>query len=298
MYVQTRPQKGEGFVGQQVVVLPKWVVANSLRHPLLQDLLLTDIGFFPKAAGHWRERATGADQTILIYCTQGAGWCELSGQRHAVKPGDLLAIPPGVGHAYGAHEKRPWSIFWAHAAGASMKLLLDELGISLGRPLLFVGQDPQLMALFEEAIDVVEQGYTLSHLLYASRTLAHLIGLMIWHRQQKWQSDPGPRQKIAQSIIFMKRHLHQPLKVSQLGAMANLSSSHYSALFKQQTGYAPIDYFIRLRMHKAGKLLDNTDLSVKEVANILGYEDAFYFSRVFKALNDISPTEYRLLHNG
>jgi AraC-like DNA-binding protein len=45
-------------------------------------------------------------------------------------------------------------------------------------------------------------------------------------------------------------------------------------------------------------LLDNTDLSVKEVANILGYEDAFYFSRVFKALNDISPTEYRLLHNG
>src|ERR1035441_4400068 len=179
-----------------------------------------------------------------------------------------------------------------------MKLLLDEFGVSPDRPLFFLGQDPQLVALFEEVIDIVEHGCTPSHLLYASRTLAHLIGLMIWHHQQKWQGDSDPQQKMAQSIAYMKTHLNQPLTVPHLASIANLSASHYSALFKRQTGYAPIDYFIRLRMHQACQLLDNTDLSVKAVAGYLGYEDPFYFSRIFKALNDLSPTEYRMLHKG
>jgi len=291
-------EKPEGFPGQQIVVLPKWVVANALQRPLLRDLLPTDIGFFPKAAGHLRERIVGADQAIFIYCTHGAGWCELSGRKHWVKSGELLIIPPGASHTYGADEKRPWSIFWVHATGASLKLLLEEFGASVERPLHFLGQDPQLAALFDEVIDILEHGYTLPHLLYASRSLAHLLGLMVWHRQQKWQPDPEPRQNMAQSIAYMKRHLNKPLKVSNLAAMANLSSSHYSALFKRHTGYAPIDYFMRLRLHQACQLLDNTDLNVKEIAAALGYDDPFYFSRIFKALNDISPSEYRLLHKG
>lgn len=294
----TRLQKGEGFPGQQIVVLPKWVVTKALQHPLLRDLLPTDIGFFPRAGGHLRERLMGVDQAIFIYCTNGFGWCELSGVRHSVKAGDLLIVPPGLSHAYGADEKRPWSIFWVHAAGGTVKLLLEELGISSDRPVISIGQHPPLLALFEETIDILEHGCTAPHLLYASRTLAHLMGMIIWHRQQKWRGEPEPRQKVAQSIAFMKAHLDRPLMVSQLAAMVNLSSSHYSALFKQQTGYAPMDYFIRLRMHQACQLLDNTDLTIKQVAAALGYEDPFYFSRIFKSLNDTSPTDYRLMHKG
>jgi len=294
----TRAQKGEGFPGQQIVVLPKWVVTSALQQPLLRDLLPTDIGFFPRATGHLRERLGGVDQAIFIYCTNGFGWCEVGGQMHSVKPGELLVIPPGTSHAYGADEKRPWSIFWVHATGASMKLFLEELAISVERPLVYLGPHTQLLALFEEAIDILEHGYTSSHLLYASRTLAHLMGLIVWQQQQKWQGIPEPRQKVAQSIAFMKSHLNRPLKISQLAGMANLSSSHYSALFKRQTGYAPMDYFIRLRLHQACQLLDNTDLTIKQIAAALGYEDPFYFSRIFKALNDISPSEYRLLHKG
>jgi len=291
-------EKGEGFPGQRIVVLPKWVVSNALQQPLLRDLLPTDIGYFPNAIGHLREREIGVDQAIFIHCTQGAGWCEMAGQRHAVRPGELLVIPPGASHAYGADEKKPWSIFWVHATGASMKLLLAELNVSSERPTLFLGQDPQVIALFEEVIGVLEHGYAPYQLLYASRTLTHLMGLMILHRQQKAQSDSEPRHKITQSIAHMKRHLSQALRVSHLAAMVNLSSSHFSALFKRQTGYSPIDYFIRLRIHQACQLLDNTDMSVKEVAAAMGYDDPFYFSRIFKALNEISPTAYRMMHKG
>ena len=82
-----------------------------------------------------------------------------------------------------------------------------------------------------------------------AKTLEHLLGMMVWHRQQTWRGDPDPGQKISQSIAYMKQHLEQPLLVSMLAALTNLSPSHYAALFKQHTGYAPIDYFIHLRMH-------------------------------------------------
>ncbi len=291
-------QKGEGFTGQQIVVLPRSVLHNALQQPVLRELIATDAGYFPKAAGHLRQRVIGVDQAIFIYCTHGAGWCELGGRRRTIGAGELLAIPPNASHAYGADEKRPWSIYWVHAAGAGLKSLLDELGTTVEGPSFLLGLDPQLTALFEEVIDVLDHGYTSSHLLYASRTLGHLLGLMIWHRQQKWEGSPKPRQSMAQSIAYMKRHLHQRLRVADLASLANLSIPHYSALFRKHTGYSPMDYFIRLRMHQACRLLDNTDMSVKEVAATLGYDDPFYFSRLFKALNDISPSDYRQLHKG
>lgn len=102
--------------------------------------------------------------------------------------------------------------------------------------------------------------------------------------------------RIEQSIAFMKQHLNRPLQVATLAALAKVSPSHFFALFKRLTGSAPIDYFTRLRMERARRLLDATTLSVKEVAAALGYEDQFYFSRVFKAVNHLAPTEYRSLH--
>ncbi len=104
--------------------------------------------------------------------------------------------------------------------------------------------------------------------------------------------------KIEQSIAYMMQHLDEPLQVATLAAQANISESHYFALFKRQTGCAPIDCFIRLRMQHACRLLDETMLSVKEVAATLGYDDPFYFSRIFKSVNGVAPSEYRLLKNG
>lgn len=91
----------------------------------------------------------------------------------------------------------------------------------------------------------------------------------------------------------MAQHVNQPLQVAELAAQANVSPSHYFALFKRQTGRAPIDYFIRLRMQRARTLLDSTTASVKEIAVALGYNDPFYFSRVFKTVNRVAPTLYR-----
>lgn len=295
---KSRRQKGDGFPGQRIVVLPRPVLARAEQHPLLRSLLPTDVGYFPRARGHWRERTGGADQAIFIFCSQGQGWCELGGIRHVVRSGDWLVMPPHTAHAYGADAKRAWSIHWFHAQGAALGDFLRELEVTPQQPVFQSGASPQSLALFEEVLDLLEHGYTTPQLIGAAQTLAHLLAVLIREQRQPSQRQPGPAQRITQSITYMKQHLHQPLQLDALAAIANLSRSRYVELFKQQAGYAPIDYFIRLRMHRACQLLDTTDASVKEVAAQLGYEDPLYFSRLFRAVNDRTPTEYRRLHKG
>jgi transcriptional regulator GlxA family with amidase domain len=111
------------------------------------------------------------------------------------------------------------------------------------------------------------------------------------HRTENIAAEIAER--IGRSIAYMVEHLDQPLQVSTLAAQASVSPSHYFALFKRQTGTAPIDFFIRLRMNHARELLECTCSSVKEVAATMGYDDPFYFSRVFKSVHRVAPAEYR-----
>lgn len=111
----------------------------------------------------------------------------------------------------------------------------------------------------------------------------------------RFERDAGSANagRIRRTIAYMAQHLNQPLQVSTLAAQASVSTSHYFALFKRQTGSAPIDYFIRLRMNHARELLDSTRSSIKEIAAEMGYDDPFYFSRVFKSVHQVAPAEYR-----
>jgi AraC-like DNA-binding protein/uncharacterized RmlC-like cupin family protein len=288
--------KAEGFTGQRIVVLPRAVVSAALQQKLLCEVLPTDAGFYAKARGHFMERRAGVDQSILIYCLKGQGWCEIGGTRHEIRAGDLLVIPSGVPHAYGADSRRPWTIYWAHVKGENHLLLLKELGITQDKPVLWLGEESGILALFEELLEVMEHGYAASRLLYASQILTHLLGLMIWVSHRSVRGNLNPTQKVAQSIAYMKQHLDQPIAAASFVSMVNLSESHYRALFKRQTGYTPTDYFIRLRVHKACQLLDTTKLTVKEIARLTGYQDALYFSRAFKSVMELSPIQYREQH--
>lgn len=293
-----RRQKGEGFPGQRIVVLPRSVLAQAARQPLLRGLLPTDVGYFPRAKGHLRERTRGADQAIFIHCAHGAGWCELAGTRHAIRPREILVIPPGTPHAYGADAAHPWSIHWFHAQGELVGEFLRALKITSEQPLLRLSAGTQFMPLFEEVLDTVEHGYTTQQLVCAAQALGHLLAVLLREQDEPNQRQPTRAQCIARTIDYMKEHLRQPLPLDTLAALANLSRSRYAALFKEQVGYAPIDYFIRLRMHHACQLLDTTELTVKEVAAEVGYDDPLYFSRVFRTVNDQTPTDYRKAHKG
>ena len=89
-------KKKDGFKGQKAIVLPRQVIQACRDQQLLSNLYITDIGYYPKAAFHFRERDHGCNQHILIYCTGGKGWAVVDGNSVSVKEGEYLVIPAGA----------------------------------------------------------------------------------------------------------------------------------------------------------------------------------------------------------
>ena len=88
------------------------------------------------------------------------------------------------------------------------------------------------------------------------------------------------------------------MSVGELAAMADLSVSHFCAFFKRVTGFAPIDYWLHMRVQRACELLDTTDQPIKRIAGEMGFSDALYFSRVFRQVHGLSPRAYRSIAKG
>jgi AraC-like DNA-binding protein len=91
----------------------------------------------------------------------------------------------------------------------------------------------------------------------------------------------------------MHQHLNMLLTLRELANHAGQSQSHYSRVFKEKTGQSPLNYFIQLKISKACELLSDTDMKINEIAVELGYEDPYYFSRIFKKLQGVAPAVYR-----
>jgi AraC-like DNA-binding protein len=103
--------------------------------------------------------------------------------------------------------------------------------------------------------------------------------------------------RIGKAFTYMMEHLNKPIHISALGRIAGMSSSTFYVLFKTATGYTPNEFFTRARMHRACVLLQGKKLRIKEVAALLGYDDQFYFSRVFKSVSAVAPVHYRRLNS-
>jgi AraC family transcriptional regulator, arabinose operon regulatory protein len=290
-------EKHEGFPGQRLVVVPRPMVTIAMRQPLLKHLLPTDAGFYPRAAGHKCTRERGCPEAVFIYCARGSGWCEIAGRRHEVAKDQLVVIPAGTPHVYGASKKDPWTIHWFHAIGSNVPFYLEKLEVKPERPVVQLGGDVQLFSLFEDVLEGLEHGSTLTHLTYAAHSLAHLMGLILRHKDEFWHGEINVRERMAKSIKFMKEHLREPLKVATLAALVNLSKSHYTTSFRRVTGYAPLSYLNHLRMQRAVQLLNATDLSIKHISDQLGFSDQFYFSRAFRKMHNHSPSEHRRRYN-
>jgi AraC family transcriptional regulator, arabinose operon regulatory protein len=287
-------EKRTGRKGQRQVVLSERRVAAALRqHALLRGLMVTGAGYCPSAAGQLRHLPKDSSLVMLVYCIKGGGWYKRDGQFHPIRAGDLLVVLPGRPHEFGAHGSKPWTVYWVHLAGSQVRDYLKELGVSTQAPVVRIGNDLQLSLLFHEVVRAMERGFLFLNLLLASHALAHLVALMVRHRHEGRHNESDGVQRIAQSIIYMSEHLDQPLRISSLAELVQLSPAHYTVLFKEQAGCSPLHYLLLLRIHQACQLLQLTTLTVKGIAARLGYKDPFHFSRQFKQHQGVSPSEYR-----
>jgi len=287
-------KKKDGFPGQKAIVLPATVIRKNENDPILHNLMVTDIGYYPKARGHYRERARGADQHIFIFCIDGKGWCEIENRKFQIKNNEFLIIPANFQHVYAADESDPWSIYWMHFKGINSSAIANELYDRLKKNNNQVEYNEKRIAVFNELFNNLERGAAKQNLAFISLSLGYFLSSFLYQEcftiNETNQVKVNP---VEQSISFMKQKTGTLLVLQELAEEANLSVSHYSYLFKQHTGYSPIDYFNHLKIQQACHWLQFTNLSINEISYRLGVDDVFYFSRLFKKTMGIPPRQYR-----
>lgn len=282
-------QKKEGFLGERMIVLPTEAFQEYVSHPLVRRMYLTDVGFFPKAANHFRERAEGIEEYIFLYCTEGEGIVEMEGKKYPLGEREAVCIPAGCSHRYYADKQDPWSILWVHFKGEDAAYFpLEER-----RVVRFTSENAsnRMLFLFQLLFRVLEANYTLGNFIYISQVLELILG-ETYHRE-KHNSTLEQNKHVTSVIRYLYGHLEQNLTLEQLSAEFGLSKSYLHAIFQKYTGRAPMDFFQRLKITEACKLLRSTDLYIYEVAQRLGYRDQYYFSRIFHKAVGISPRQYR-----
>lgn len=94
-------------------------------------------------------------------------------------------------------------------------------------------------------------------------------------------------------LAYIADHLDQPLCLSRLAEVSNLSSTYFSNLFSRLMGVSPIQYINKRRVEESQKLLLGTDHTLYRIAREVGFADEYYFSRLFKKVVGISPDGYR-----
>ncbi|WP_347839778.1 AraC family transcriptional regulator [uncultured Draconibacterium sp.] len=283
----------DGFIGQRMVYLPGIVKKKILKDPRVYDLYITHIGIFPKALGHLRNRPIGSSQYILIYCVDGEGWVEIKGQRKILRANQLIIIPRKTACKYGAGTERPWTNYWLHYTGKHAGLYSPPLGQVIEIPPTNNSRIEERLVLFEEMLQNLEDYFQPEKVVYANICLKQFLSSVKYlevYRSVKTHVENDVLKKV---IGYMKNNLSNNIRMADLATICNCSSSNIYKLFKQNLDSAPQDFFIHLKMERARKYLMQTNLKVKEIAARLGYDDPYYFSRIFRKHIGLSPANYR-----
>lgn len=292
----------DGFAGERSIVVPKMIIDALEQDPQGSVLHITDIGYYPGAKHHFRQRQQPIDQYVFVYCVKGKGWYQLGNSPHTVTEGHFFILPAGEPHSYGADSEDPWSIYWMHFKGSLAAFYSQGLHVPHRIPPARDSRIFDRLVLFEEIFYSIKAGYSRENLAYAHSLLHHFLGSLRYIGQFRQAGQPQgamAEADVAQNAIrYMKEHLEQHLTLDQMAEYAGYSKTHFSMLFRKAIGYAPLSYFNLLKIQAACAMLDSTDISITQVAMKLGFEDTLYFSRLFHKVMGLSPRAYRLKDRG
>lgn len=273
-------------------VIPDPVIRSLSRHPLTRDLYPLAFGHYRRAAGHHMHREHHNDD-LLIHCTEGEAYLSVEDEPCVVRAGDLVLIPAGAAHRYTASPENPWTIHWVHYAGPLAENFRQHMGFTDDIRIQHIGRQPRLLVDFNGLLSVRQTGFRTPGLVHVANRLRQLLAavpLSVGEASHAQQPDLD--------IIhnFMREHLDERITLGQLADLTGLSPAHFATRYRALTGVSPIQHFLHLKVEQACQMLDTTDHSFTQISNMLGYDDNYYFSRLFKKVMGQSPTDYRHTH--
>lgn len=293
-------KRKDGFSGERAIVLPPSIVQEMENDVYSSILHITDIGYYPKAYHHFRERNEPINQFVFIYCIEGEGWFKTGSHEYTVSENQYFILPAGIPHTYGSDDNNPWTIYWIHFKGK----LASSFARNQDRPIeIRPGLHSRItdrIELFEEIFRTLEMGYSRENLLYACTVFHHYLGTLHYIQQYRdVKKDESQKNDIVTAAIhYMKENLEKKLSLDEIAEHTGYSASYFTAMFNKRTGFAPLTYFNQLKIQQACKLLDFTDMKINQICHKIGIEDTYYFSRLFSKVMGMSPREYKKMKKG
>jgi AraC-like DNA-binding protein len=274
---------------------------------LLREFPLTAFRIPNHPASYELHRHSGYSEVVVV--THGTGHHLLGDQAFEMQVGDAFVVPPDMLHGYANGKDL-----------GLLNVLFDPTRLPLPENLLL--QVPAYAALFHyeprlRAAHAFESRLRLDTAAlervletadklrneregmlpgYQAATLAHFCHLVLeLSRSYGAMSAPLPKGlvRLSELMQWLERHLPEQHTVDSLAARAAMSRSTFVRAFRSCFGASPMSYVTRLRVEKAARLLRAPGTRVKEVAPLVGIEDASYFSRVFRKQMGVDPRAYR-----
>ncbi|MFD0676163.1 MULTISPECIES: AraC family transcriptional regulator [unclassified Paenibacillus] len=254
----------------------------------LKTLTVTNVGHLP---GRTLQRNEATFQTwALVYITGGRGYYKVNnGVRQTVESGSIFWFYPDAVFEYGPEMNGYWDEYYFNIEGERLKEWLEYWPIHPGR-VRQVGTDDSLQNRIDRIFMLMESG-TPANVDRASLLLESLLYEFIWSANQI--PEHGKSQQMNQILEDISNSLLQPIDAAKLAKRHHISVSTLRHSISEYTGYPLNEYIHRLKAAEAKNILLNTDLTLKEVSDTLGYKDVFYFSRLFKKYVGLAPNVYR-----
>lgn len=251
---------------------------------------------------HWH------DEIEVIFIKQGPTKISVSGVDYILQTGEGLFINSNVLHSAYVIDDCPCLL---NSLVFHKELLCDTneniFSQRYIQPLASCDVLPSipLYPQFEwqqEAIECIQKAYVayesedFGYELYIRNQLSHLCYLIVKHHQEKLnqpQLENQETKRLKEMLNFIHEHYSEDIEAGQISAIANISIRESQRCFQKNIGMSPMQYLLKYRISVSARLLLQTNSTITEICNEVGFESPSYFTKIFKRFMNCSPTHYR-----
>lgn len=226
--------------------------------------------------------------SVVEYVVSGVGHLEVNRRSYTVSAGDMYILPPEMKHSYYSDAEHPWRKIWFNSQGFLLRELLRIYGIE--HKIVF--RNANGYEYMQKILNLCEDK-SLSGEEINRRTSVVLFELVCFlaEHERSCEKDNASEAEILKEYI--DRNIEKNIRLDKLAEQIFRSVSQTVRIFKQAYGEAPYEYLLRQKMLRANLFLQNTHLSVKEIALRLGFCDEHYFSNLYKKKTGKTPSAFR-----
>lgn len=226
----------------------------------------------------------------IVYITKGRGIFEMNGHTRVIFPGSAMIVFPGMRHFYKPEYEVGWTEYWVGFKGPYVDTLCRQGFLSPAKPVFEVGLQNSLLAIYSQIFELVRYQRPL-YQVRASSLVLTLVAEILAHERTVVQYNHS-EQLVEKARFLMEENIYGEININAIAGMLEVSTSHLNEVFKSYTAMTPYQYFISIKIRKAKELLEGGDLPIKEVAFRLGFDDPYYFSRLFRKKAGLPPSKW------